>query len=129
MTKKKDLCLILRMTSITYDKFEGLSPSVWLVFQGPVSKTGKKTRDQTGLNWMKTRPRSQSFQGPGQSGRGLFDILKLRKPPKNRSRLVFLQAFISNVFITDVLYWILALFWALKHKNRITFEVITIKYI
>ena len=84
--QKKDLCLILCMTSITYDKFEGLSPSVWLVFQGPVSKIGKKTRDQPELNWMKIRPQSWSFQGPGQSSRGLFDILKLRKPPKKPAK-------------------------------------------
>ena len=34
-----------------------------VVFQGPVSKTGKKTGDRTGLNQIKTGPQSQSLGG------------------------------------------------------------------
>ena len=66
--------------------------------------------DWTELDQMKTALWSWSLQGPRQSGLGLFDILNLRKPPKNQSRLVFLQALISNVCITDIFYEILALF-------------------
>ena len=70
------------------------------MFQGPVSKTG----DQTGLNQINTGPRSRSLQGPRQSGLGLFDILKLRKPPKNWSRPVKTKTSLSTGFNIKRIY-------------------------
>ena len=74
------------------------------MFQGLVSKTGKKTGDRTGLNRIRTGPWSRSLQGLRQSGLGLFDILKLRKPPKNQSRPVKTKTGLSTGFNIKRMY-------------------------
>ena len=87
-----------------FKEWQRLHINMHLVFQGPVSKPGKKTGDRTRLNWIKTGPWSRSLQGPRQSGLGLFDILKLRKPPKNRSRPVETKTGLSTGFNIKRMY-------------------------